>query len=32
LTLVFTSSKNGGNFEGAVGSKLYLDNVHLITE
>ncbi len=32
LTLVFTSSKNGGNFEGAVDSKLYIDNVHLITE
>ncbi|PSL23838.1 PCMD domain-containing protein [Dyadobacter jiangsuensis] len=32
LTVVFSSSKNGAVFEGAVGSKLLVDNVKILTE
>lgn len=32
LTVVFTSSKNGALFEGAVGSTLYIDEVEVIFE
>lgn len=32
LALVFTSSIYGANFQGAVGSELYIDNVKLICE
>lgn len=32
LVLVFSSSKNGGAFEGAVGSKLLVDDVRIISE
>lgn len=30
LTLVFSSSKNGDNFEGSVGSTLYIDEVEVL--
>ena len=32
LTVVFSSSKDGGNFRGAVGSTLYIDKVEIICE
>lgn len=32
LTVVFSSSKNGATFEGALGSKLLVDNVKIVTE
>ncbi len=32
LTLVFSSSKNGDNFEGAIGSTLYIDEVEISFE
>ena len=32
LTVVFSSSKNGAVFEGAVGSKLLIDNVKIVSE
>jgi hypothetical protein len=31
IAIVFSSSKNGAVFEGAVGSKLYIDNVKIVT-
>lgn len=31
IVIVFSSSKNGAVFEGAVGSKLYIDNVKIVT-
>jgi len=32
LTVVFSSSKNGATFEGAIGSTLYIDEVEVIYE
>lgn len=32
LTMVFSSSKNGDLYEGAVGSELYIDEVEIVTE
>ncbi|MCR5129850.1 MAG: PCMD domain-containing protein [Prevotella sp.] len=32
MTLVFSSSKNGANFEGAIGSTLYVDEVEMFYE
>ncbi|WP_353719930.1 PCMD domain-containing protein [Dyadobacter sp. 676] len=32
IAVVFTSSKNGAVFEGATGSKLYVDNVKVVTQ
>ncbi|PSL31344.1 putative glycosyl hydrolase or carbohydrate binding protein [Dyadobacter jiangsuensis] len=32
IAIVFSSSKNGAVFEGAVGSKLYIDDVKLVTQ
>lgn len=32
LAIIFTSSKNGATFEGAVGSKLYVDDVKIVIE
>ena len=32
LTVVFSSSKDGGNFRGAIGSTLYIDKVEVICE
>jgi hypothetical protein len=32
LAIIFSSSKNGAIFEGAVGSKLIVDNVKIVTE
>ncbi|GGH25834.1 PCMD domain-containing protein [Dyadobacter endophyticus] len=32
IAIVFSSSKNGAAFEGAVGSKLYIDNVKIVTQ
>lgn len=32
IAIVFSSSKNGAVFEGAVGSKLYIDNVKIVTQ
>ncbi|MDR6806721.1 hypothetical protein J2Y45_003913 [Dyadobacter sp. BE34] len=32
IAIVFSSSKNGAVFEGAVGSKLYIDDVKIVTQ
>lgn len=32
IVIVFSSSKNGAVFEGAVGSKLYIDDVKIVTQ
>jgi hypothetical protein len=32
VVIVFSSSKNGAVFEGAVGSKLYIDDVKIVTQ
>lgn len=32
ISIIFSSSKNGATFEGAVGSKLYVDNVKIVTQ
>lgn len=32
IAVVFSSSKNGAIFEGAVGSKLYIDDVKVVTQ